>query len=103
MAIKFESLETTQYSVELKLNDGKKLIVTLTRDGCVAWFLEISNELSVGDLIDVCNLIYSEKIIAENSILKFCLNEPVYVRGKENIVESILNAIKVKVRLADSE
>ena len=102
MAVKLKSCDVTRYCFEFRVND-KDVVINLTKE--YSWVLSVikGNDLSIEELIEICNLIYSEGPIEETTVIivTFTDCEPTYIRGKANITKEILNAVRVTLSEKD--
>jgi len=97
MAVKFKSTDTTQYRINLLIDDND-VNISLTKDfGVWQFAIKGNKQLTVEELIEICNLIYSKKIIAEDDCIVITINstEPTYIRGASHVTSEILKSIKV--------
>ena len=107
MAVKFISSEITQHRVKFNRNKEEDLTVTLTRD-YTTWTVEIvdRSDLTVSELIDICNLFYSENVIdPDYSIEIFCNNsdDRVYIRNRDRVSKAIIEGVKVTLPKKDKK
>lgn len=97
MSIQFTSFEITQYHVKFEVN-GKDISITLTKNYS-SWEFKILEgiTLNVKELIELCNLIYSEKVIDESDsiVIHFKNCAPTYVRGKGEVTTAIIGAVNI--------
>ncbi len=101
MPISIGNVETTQKTVEIFLSVQESISITLSKDYS-SWVFAINKgrkDLTVEDLIEICNLLYSDKIIKENENIRICLNgkESTCIRGINHVSSEILKAVKVLI------
>lgn len=101
MAIEFNYLETTRQKIWFKLDD-EDVAITLTKD-FLSWKLTIPEEkkLSIEELIDICKLIYSKKVIAKGEHIKIILDsnkDCAIIYGNQSVTADILRSVKVTIK-----
>ena len=98
MAINFYFSEITQHRVEFYTDTNALIVITLTKD-CDAWDLGIvkETELTVEEIIEICKIVYSQKVIDENDCIVIAFNSknPTYIYGAEEITSKILKSVTV--------
>lgn len=95
---KLISTEVTRYTLEIKINDNS-IIVFLSKD-FIAWNLEVKDvvKLTLSEIIDICNLIYSENVISPTASIEIKGNkkeEDIYIRGQEDVTAAVIRAVKI--------
>ena len=83
--------------VNFKVNN-EDVVITLTK-GLARWDFDIIKvrELNVEELIEICNLIYSEKVIDESDCMVIYSKNsgPTYIHGKGEVTTTILGAVNI--------
>ena len=109
MGIMLEAPEITQKKVDIVIDyypensdkpDYKSIEITLTKTCGVSWTVTITagtSKLTVEQLIEICNLMYSETIIdeKENIVIYFNSKRATYIRGPQKVTSEILKAVEV--------
>lgn len=101
MTIRSDDLEITQKKVKFYLNDNEFVIVSLTKS-FIPWNLGIvegRKELTIQELIEICNLIYSENIIEYGESIRISFENDMYAYISEpnQVISEILNTVKVTI------
>ena len=93
--------EVTQKKVTFSSKTRNDLEILLTADFIGNWILTASDDeedLTVQELIDVCEALYSQHIIEGSDDIKVFLRdeeEALYIIGQANIQTTILNGVNV--------
>lgn len=99
MAVTYVSTKITQRKVTFSIDKDSKVDVILTDHyGCNLTISE-RKRLTIKELIDICSLIYSEGIVKTSETITVYLegDNPIYVRGSQNIVNAFIESIFVEV------
>ena len=100
MAIEFNYLETTRQKIWFKLDD-EDVAITLTKD-LLSWEFTIpeGKKLSIEELIDICKLIYSKKVINKGESIKIIFDSKDYafIYGNQSVTDDILQSVKVTIK-----
>lgn len=104
MAIEIVSSEVTQHRIKFVIN-GNGFIALLSKRNSKWVLVKFEGpDLSVSELIDVCNIIYDEGIIDANTSLdiNYSQNEkPISIKNKSDVTSAIIKSIKVTMHKAD--
>ena len=104
MAIEMVSSEVTQHRINFMINNDNFVVVLSKRSS--NWVLNKFEgiDLTISELIDVCNCIYDEGIInASDSLdVNFSPNDkPIHIVNKLDITDAIIKSVKVTMHKVD--